>query len=226
MAFLLPAIVDGIVSSNDLSTRHYKDIYHSNSLFKINEKGLAKVVKDHLVAQQSKITQITINEFDEFENNICGMVLINGNHAEIVVNSKLNECWRRFTICKELLQLYCDNRADSCDPYSQDEIVDQLDKLKEAQDKFFSISSETGISGLKKAFVEDKSYEEFIAIAMAIILIFPERDIALINNIFNSINRGEITHFDVALALKMPEYFIIKYYQIFHLFRQSPITPS
>lgn len=216
MAYLLDEVRDGIILSHDFSDTNHDFIYETDSGFlaKLKTQEIGQIVLDYL-KKTTNITQIDVRRCSWFPNSsICGMVLLNNQGiATIYVNDKLNECWQRFTICKELMQLYIDGQAESeASIYAGNEIVKQIKDLVETQENLLNTSNST----FSNSPFTDKVSSEMKAVAMAMDLIFPIRYRTHLSVIPELLSTQEIKAFDVASVFKMPEYVINAYYAIFN----------
>ena len=140
------------------------------------------------------------------------------HEINIYVNSELNECWTRFAICKELIQLYldCSETTGSYKSYSPYEIIEQI--------KVATINQQY-LSSANKDYEFDEGFNsEALAYIVSTDLFFPKKNKLLIKEIGTIIIEGlntNFTHFDLANLFKTPEY-ITKFYR-FHIEEASLI---
>ena len=219
MAHLLDVVTEGILMSHDFSKTHNDKLYHRPDGYifpQIDINSLGVIVLEYL-KRTSDINEIKIVSFDGFTNsNIYGVLKISKSRADIIVNSKLNACWLRFTICKELLQLYIDTTSTQGGYASQD-IITQITDLVEIQDQYMNGAVvSTGFKNGANAII-NKSITEFQAITMAIDLIFPFNEKFVLAEVLKEMLKAEeIKFYDIACLFKMPEFVIKAYYASFH----------
>lgn len=218
MAKLHDVVTCGIALSQEFSEKYndklYTRIADSFPLNQISIQALGEIIVDYL-KQNSSIKKITMREFPNFTNgNVNGMLRIKDDEVLIYVNSKMNECWKRFTYCKELLQLYIDfsELYKGDDNYSTSDIIKQLTELVETQSQ--SVPNDGGV--FTKASWEpftDEVFTELTAIVMATDLVFDlNNDSSIIDQLFIFSDNNDIKTYDIAHAYKMPEY-IVKFYK-------------
>lgn len=215
MANLLNVVTDAIVLSHDLSKTYEQIIYEEGVLFKLDPDKLLDIVLDYL-KQTTDIKGIDVRKHHNFPSgNVYGVLKIDNNIAQITVNGKLNDCWSRFTICKEILQLYIDTKC-CIQNYPSSDIVQQINDLVEAQNRLVGTHI-NGASYFNEQEITEKAVSEFTAIAMAIDIIFPfSQKNGILSQIESLIVANEITLYDIAFILKMPEFVVTTYYKSFH----------
>lgn len=185
-AFVLPFHRICIVSLSDFITEHLKKVT-GNGLIKINIKKI-KFPRD---------------------SSIYGSVYRNSNTSEITIyiNGDLNECWCRFAICKELIQLYVDGDVGKIHQfYTPKNIKEQMRDLVRSQRTLTNASEEIQF---------DEGFNlEATAFITTVDLIFPIADknnLFVLGGMIDS-NKYQYTNYDLALSYKMPE-FIVKFYR-------------
>ncbi|HWZ22085.1 MAG TPA: hypothetical protein VNW06_05495 [Cytophagaceae bacterium] len=230
MAYLLDVVRNGILSSHELSETCHAEIYDGSALPQINPKALSSVILDRLRVMDCGVNEIIVNKYSRFPTaNICGILLLNRGVATIYVNSNRTECWQRFTVCKELLQLYidCTKAPSAASIYTGSDIVKQIEDLVETQDKLKTATlATTGFHGSLDPF-SDKVSSEMEAIATAIDLVFPKKlKKQIISDVPIFVASGGYKWLDIAEIVKMPEYVVNTYYRSFHNISIDLIPPD
>jgi hypothetical protein len=217
MAYLLDEIRNGITLSHDFSEKH-PFIYREEGFPKLEIEKLTDCISSHLKVACG-LKKIEIRRIGWFPNSsINGLVhLDKSGKATIYVNNKLNDCWFRFTVIKELLQLYIDcTSPSSLKEYGQSEIVQQITDLVTTQEMLLTTIPKNTLSSSP---FSEKVSTEMQAISMAIDLIFPfhmkDTFPQAILDLLNDEDRL-LTSYDVAFEFKIPEYVIDTYYKVFH----------
>lgn len=214
MAIPIEIIHEGIILSHDLSANNYTNLYDP-TIDEIPRLDVDKLIYT-VLERLSKVSDIDTIELKIVDclpyNNLYGAVEFEGNVAKIYTSSNLNKCWERFTIVKEIVQLYIDHEY-SYKKFKGVNVLNQLIDLSKEQDKFF-------IDGAKMDFensYNDDVYPEFQAIIMATDLIFPycKKD-GFINNIFDFIIEGRLKYYDIAYLMRMPEFAVKAYHLSLH----------
>jgi len=131
---------------------------------------------------------------------LCGMYVKKENQHYIVINSKLNLCWNRFTRLKELCSMYVDHYG-----YEDSQSQDYSQSLTKA-------FSEKNLINTSSKLDEGDLDSETFAILLACELIIPINERERIGQYFEQIEEGQLTYNDLAKSLIMPEYFL----QIYH----------
>lgn len=211
------ALMEGLCLSHDIVKTSKKQIFSKNgnipnlNLYKLEYVNLSLFVCEFVrKITGNKNWKIRIKEFKFPNDSIYGMYLFRkeSNEINIYVNSELNECWTRFSICKELIQIYldCGVNSDKDKSYSPSEIIEQI---KEATIDQHSLNS------------TDKNYEfsegfsgEVLAYIVVTDLFFPLDNKKLIREIGKIIDlpNSNFTHYDLASLFKVPEH-IAKFYR-------------
>lgn len=218
--YLLDVVRNGIGYSHEISDTCHDTIYDNGVLPKLQTKALAQIVLDRLKVMDCGIKEIIVNKYSRFpSNSICGVLLNNGGKANIYVNSNRTECWQRFTICKELLQLYidCTSVPSTTSLYNGSQIVKQITELVDAQDKLIAeATSATGLNNVSDPFPENVT-TEMEAIVTAMDLVFAKRyKKEILNEIPSILSNRELRPYDIANIMKMPEFVVTTYYRSFH----------
>jgi hypothetical protein len=207
---------EALAMSHDLQKNHGTSFYVPTeedvalglkNVKKLDVKKLALVVRDYL--RQIKDNQNIEIEFEPIDLpqgdilGACGWVE-SEDKFRIYYDAELNDCWKRFVICKELMQLYID--AEGGNPYTQDQIIDQIKELFKAR----NIVAENNTN---YEFSEGVS-PEIQALIMSIdLMVCPENRLLFYYlNRFVSLTNNNLESYDLALMLKYPE-FVIKLYR-------------
>jgi Zn-dependent peptidase ImmA (M78 family) len=209
-------ITQGILLSHNLqkiNNTFYDNVSSPKSICnipQINTDKLALIIKNQVekIYQIPKLSIIAKYSEDLPNGNLYGYVVTKNDIATIVINKGLNKCWERFTLCKELLQLYFDYQ-DGESVYSSEQIINQLDHLINNQKRFIS-TFKTSVKDYEIEFSND-SASELIAYIMAIDLIFPIQCRIELEKNYEEVLNGKLTFYDIAYSFKMPEN-IIKFY--------------
>ncbi|WP_018345018.1 hypothetical protein [Cytophaga aurantiaca] len=220
MAYLLDVVRSGITLSHDLSKRKEGEIYQASTIpgiLQLNTNALSDIVLEHLKLVNSPIKEIIIRKYHHFPtSNVYGILKVKRNTAEIIVNGKLNDCWTRFTICKELMQLYIDSQKGVQKGYNPCDIKSQISDLVNIQDKYIKNTYNASFGNSLDPF-SDESSTEFSAITMAIDIIFPFSHQEITTTaIMEILDDGTVSYYDVAKVHKMPEFVIKAYHKTFH----------
>lgn len=212
------ALMEGICLSYDIVKTSNKTIFSINpiekklSLLKLDYKNLALFVRDFLrKILDNENLDIYINKIKFPTDSIYGMNIFNedNNEIHVFVNSELNECWTRFVICKELIQLYldCGVFSENKSSYTPEQIIEQIKEATISQHSLNSI---------------DDNYEfsmgfEVEALAYIVVtdLFFPVDNKLLVQKLgvnLIDVDTIEFSHYDLAKLFKTPE-FITRFYR-------------
>jgi len=212
------ALMEGLCLSYDIA-KGTKNVIFSNNptnpdLYKLDYKNLAVFVRDYLrIIKENPNLEISIKEFKFPNDSIYGMNLVRegSDVIDIYLNSELNECWSRFVICKELIQLYLDSGklVKNEKSYPPNEIIEQIKEATVAQqylnkiDKDYKFS--TGFS------------PEALAYIIVTDLFFPLENKRLVKKIGTDVidkKKHNFTHYDLASLFKTPEH-ITRFYRAY-----------
>lgn len=219
MTNLLAEIKEGITISHYLSREFFDLIYIDKSdPIRIDINALEDAIFEKIKARH-KITEIDLIDVDWFNNNsVNGLVIYeNNSRAVIYINERINECWQRFTILKELFQIYIDGPPKNGKIiYSSDEIISQIEHLVEIQNTLF-LGNHATIGKMAKDYFSEKTANEMRAIVAAIDFIFPLKHKKFFDEIvLVIISMGDMPTYDLAKMLMMPENIVINYINIFN----------
>ena len=155
-------------------------------------------VKDWMIHNAQLVDHVFVIESDIDKNILYGMYTHkiesseslgeNQRICEIYWARELNYCWKRFVLCKELMHLFDGDEAR----------VSNID------------TAETLIFDLTSPFNPERQYSQVwtadqFAVLKALLVLTPEHAITQLRAEYRS---GELTEYEVALKLRIPEYFV------------------
>ena len=122
----------------------------------------------------------------------------------IAINRKKSNCWQRFVICKEMVQLYVDmdpDRSSRWQKYKTADIITQIKETNEAQRKL-SIEID------KSYDFKNRSGADMLASYIAADLFFKKDYKGDLYELEKDLNKGNanLTYYDIADMFKCPEY--------------------
>jgi len=217
--------LEAFVMSHDLQKKHgaffYADTKNGDALGLSNIKildiqKLAIVVRDYLrVVRNNASLEIEVEPIDLPQGDVIGTCgwIEEENTFRIYHDQELNDCWARFVICKELMQLYIDAHTIYKYPYSPDDILKQIIELYEARnvvsENIESFEFSEGVAPELQAFI----------MAVDLMVSTENKPTYYFLGGFISLTETPIEWYDLALMLKYPE-FVVKLYRK-HIEKQS-----
>ncbi len=204
--------VNGYILSQDLLKDIGEDFYSypvdTVELPHIDYESLGKKILDNLISKNKldKGASIDIRK-RKFDNDLHGVIDFNKstNKVTITTNDRINFCKTRFTVVKELCQLYCEF-VTSDKPFEKGAIIEnEITTLVAKQASLLDSSTDVEIIS------SDSEYTEFLAYFMARNLIIPRSNREYFTYLMDFIKASpeQLTPFDVANFIKQPEFEII-----------------